>query len=235
MGAPQTAVCLGKRLKPNALPSFLRPLGKPGPEGVFLGPLPYRFALVTSLEYRLGGWGWGGAGGRELSRLCSPPSSFLCEFKEFEVSGDGGVAGSPGVAPGRGVQAQRRVPSCRLALRAVLGPSGRLQSDQAGPGRAAVRPPSPRRRGEGPGSGGCPVPGRPRWPGLSLQMWPAHACLGNFGAVTPVVWGAGGEEAERCLPPERGSSFVKLVKSGFPEPRGDGSGSGEEIRFETAS
>lgn len=36
LGAPD-AVCLGKRLRREALPSSLRPLGKPGPEGVLLG------------------------------------------------------------------------------------------------------------------------------------------------------------------------------------------------------
>lgn len=63
------------------------------------------------------------------------PSSFSIEFEES--GGVGSVAeGSPGISPGSGLQAQRRVPTC-LALPTIPGPSGRPQSDQARFGRTS--------------------------------------------------------------------------------------------------
>lgn len=174
-GAPDRDL-LGEATPSERVAFFPAASGKARAGGVSLGPLPYRFALVTSLEYRLGR---GRAGGTENF----PPllaSLLFIEFKEFEVSG-GGVAGSPGLAPGRGVQAQRRVP---------FGPASER------PGRARARPQSAtlplagevRARGAG---AVLPRGDRAGW-GSAFRCGAPHAGLENFGAVPPGVWGAGG-------------------------------------------
>lgn len=84
---PPVAVCLGEETQRERVAPSPAASGKPGPEGVFLGPLSYRFASLASLEYRtLGG------GGNFVVLACPPPLSPVSS--EFEESGGRG-AGVP--------------------------------------------------------------------------------------------------------------------------------------------